>query len=209
MANTSAPFGFHQYRPSSGGSPTFQQTQRRVAAGNTTAIFFGDPVMPVIGSATGYITQGAPGTTRLDGIFIECEYLSVSQQKKVWNNYWPGSDASGDVLAYVIDDPAAQWKVQGNSTTFNITGTLATYTSSPIGQYAQFAIGTGSTSTHQSGAFLNSLGTTVTFPFIVLGLITDPPGANGTDPTTAFNHVIVGFNNEIMRSNGAGPTGIS
>ena len=60
-----------------------------------------------------------------------------------------------------------------------------------------------------SGAYLNSVGTTVTFPFIVVDLVTFPPGANGADPTTAYNWVVVGFNNQIMRTNGAGPTGIS
>lgn len=209
MANTFAPFGFSQYYGGSGGAPTFMQSRRRIAAGNTTAIYFGDPVMPVISTANGYITQGAAGTTTLAGIFVGCEYLSTSQKRKVWSNYWPGADATGDVTAYVIDDPAARFLVQGNSTTFNITGTVTSFTSSPIGQYAQFAIGTGSTATGLSGAYLNTLGTTVTYPFIVQDLITFPPGANGADPTTASNYVVVGFNNEIFRTNGAGPTGIS
>lgn len=209
MANTSAPFGFKIYRGGSGGAPTFATSRMRIASGNATAIFKGDPVMPVIGAATGYITQGAPGTTTLAGIFWGCKYNSVSQKRPTWSPYWPGSDATGDVEAYVIDDPAAQFVVQGNSTTFNITGSIPTFTSSPIGQYAQFAIGSGSTSTGLSAAVLQSLATTVTFPFRVIDLVTDPPGANGADPTTAFNQVIVGFNNEIMRSNGAGPTGIS
>ena len=209
MANTNSPFGFRQYYGGSGGAPTFAQSTRLIAAGNTTAIYAGDPVMPVIGAATGYITQGSPGTTTLAGIFVGCKYLSTSQKRVVWNSYWPGSDATGDVEAYVVDDPNAQFVVQGNSTTFNITGSLTTVTSSVVGQYAQFAIGTGNTSTGQSGAYLNSVGTTVTFPFIVRGLIVAPPGANGADPTTAYNQVIVGFNNEWMRANGAGPTGIS
>ena len=209
MANTNSPFGFRQYFGGSGGAPTFAQSTRLIAAGNTTAIYAGDPVMPVIGAATGYITQGSPGTTTLAGIFVGCKYLSTSQKRVVWNSYWPGSDATGDVEAYVVDDPNAQFVVQGNSTTFNITGSLTTVTSSVVGQYAQFAIGTGNTSTGQSGAYLNSVGTTVTFPFIVRGLIVAPPGANGADPTTAYNQVVVGFNNEWMRANGAGPTGIS
>ena len=33
--------------------------------------------------------------------------------------------------------------------------------------------------------------------------------SNGGDPTTQYNKVIVGFNNEWLRTNGAGPTGIS
>jgi hypothetical protein len=209
MANTNAPFGFMQAFGSAGGAPTFSTSMRRIAPTNATAIYQGDPVMPVVSTANGYITQAAAGTTTLAGIFSGCKYTSVSQKRTVWSNFWPGSDATGDVTAYIIDDPNARFTVQGNSNTFNITGTSTTWTSSPIGQYAQFAIGTGNTATGLSGAYLNTLGTTVTLPFIVIDLVTSPPGFNGTDPTTAYNQVIVGFNNEIMRSNGAGPTGIS
>jgi hypothetical protein len=209
MANTNMPFGFRRYAGSSGGVSSAQMTERRIASGNGTAIYYGDPVMPVIGAATGYITQGAAATTVLAGIFAGCEYLSTTFQRKVWNNFWPGSGASDDVKALVDDDPNAQFKVMGNGTTFNISGTLSAWTTSPVGQYAQFAIGTGNVTTHISGAYLDTLATTITFPFIVTGLITDPPGSNGSDPTTAYNHVVVGFNNEWMRTNGAGPLGIS
>lgn len=209
MANTNAPFGFKEYYGGSGGAATFAHNQRLIASGNSTPIYRGDPVNPVVGAATGYITQGVPGTVRIEGIFAGCEYLSTAAGRKVWSNYWPGSGASGDVKAQVIDDPNAQFYCQGNSTTFNITGTLSAWTSSPVGQYAQYAIGSGNATTQQSGAYLNSLGTTVTFPFIVRGLIVDPPGGPGTDPLSAYNWVVVGFNNEWMRANGAGPTGIS
>ena len=101
MANTNAPFGFQQYFGGSGGVPTFNQTTRRIAS-NAGAIYNGDPVMPVIGTATGYIVQGSPGTTVLAGIFSGCKYLSVSQKRTVWSNYWPGSDANGDVEATLV-----------------------------------------------------------------------------------------------------------
>ena len=209
MTNSNSPFGFQQYQGGAGGSPTFSETVRKIASGNATAIFQGDPVNPVVTSATGYITQGVPGTVRIDGIFNGCNYLSTARKQRVWSNYWPGSDATGDVNAHIIDDPNARFKVMGGSTTFNITGTLSTYTSSPVGQYAQYTIGTGTTANGQSGAYLSALGTTVTYPFMVTDLIIAPPGAPGTDPTTAYNWVVCGFNNEWMRSNGAGPTGIS
>jgi len=209
MANTNSPFGFRQYYGGSGGAPTFAQSTRLIASTDSTAIYSGDPVMPVVSTANGYITQAAPGTTTLAGIFLGCKYLSTSQKRVVWNSYWTGSDATGDVEAYIIDDPNAQFSVMGNSTTFNITGSLTTVTSSTVGQYAQFAIGTGNTASGQSGAYLNSVATTATLPFIVRALIASPPGAPGADPTTAYNQVIVGFNNEWLRSNGAGPTGIS
>jgi hypothetical protein len=209
MANTNAPFGFLQYYGGAGGAPTFAQSVRRIAS-SAGAIYSGDPVMPVESTANGYIVQANPSNAYpLAGIFVGCKYLSTSLQRTVWSRYWPGSGATGDVEAYVIDDPNARFVVQGNSTTFNITGNLTTYTSSPIGQYAQFAIGSGNTSTGASGAYLNSLGTTITYPFIVVDLVTAPPGGPGTDPTSASNWVVVGFNNEIWRTNGAGPVGIS
>jgi hypothetical protein len=76
-----------------------------------------------------------------------------------------------------------------------------------IGQYAQFSIGTGNTSTGRSGAYLSSLATTVTFPFTIVDYQIGVN--NGGDPTSQYCNVIVGFNNEYLRSNGAGPTGIS
>jgi len=137
MANTNSPFGFVQYRGGSGASPTFSQTKRRVAAGNATAIFFGDPVMPVIGAANGYITQGAPGTTVSMASSSSANICRSANRGRSGTTTGPDRTPSGDVLAYVVDDPQAQWRVQGNSTTFNITGTVSSWTSSPVGQYAQ------------------------------------------------------------------------
>ncbi len=208
MANTFAPFGFSQYFGGTGGAPTFAQTRMR-AAYNAGAIYFGDAVVPVTSTATGYIIQATASTVALAGIFVGCTYLSTSMKRRVWSNYWPGSDTAYDVDCYVINDPNAQFVVQGNSTTFNIGGTLSSFTTSPIGQYAQLAVGTGNTANGISGMYLNALGTTVTYPFIVTDRVIAPPGANGTDPTVASNYVVVGFNNALTRTNGAGPTGIS
>ena len=122
MANTFAPFGFLQYQGGAGGAPTFAQSTRRIASTNATAIFFGDPVVPVTGSATGYITRGTTdATTVLAGIFVGCQYLSVSQKRTVWSQYWPGSDATGDVIAYVIDSPESRFVVQTNGAGLAIT----------------------------------------------------------------------------------------
>ena len=51
-------------------------------------------------------------------------------------------------------------------------------------------------------------GTTATYPFQIVDMVIDPPGSNGADATSNYNYVIVGFNNEMLRSNGA-VTGIS
>ena len=207
MANTFAPYGFLQYQGGAGGAPTFAQSTRKIASGNSTAVFTGDPVMPVISTANGYITQAAAGSTVLAGIFVGCKYLSTSQKRTVWSSDWPGSDTTTDVEAYVIDDPNARFVVQSSGSGFPITGTTSTQTSGVQGQYAQFTIGTGNTSTGRSGAYISSVATTVTFPFIVVDYATS--FGNGGDPTTQYCNLIVGFNNEVWRTNGAGPTGIS
>lgn len=213
MANTFAPFGFLQYQGGAGGAPTFAQSVRKIASGNSTKIFTGDPVVPVTGTATGYITQASSAnnlTTVLAGIFVGCKYLSTSQNRTVWSAYWPGSDATGDVEAYVIDDPNARFLVQTSGSFAPITGTASAQTSGIQGQYANFTSSTaGSTATGRSAAYLGAVGTTVTWPFIVVDYQTFPPGANGTDNTSQYCNVIVGFNNEVWRTNGAGPTGIS
>lgn len=195
MSNTNAPFGFRQYR-GLGSAPTYEQSVRKIASGDSTAIYFGDPVSNV---NTGYITRSTAGTAQIAGIFAGCKYLSTSQKRTVWSNYWPGADANGDVEAYVIDDPNAQFVVQAGGTAITLAD---------MGLYVQFNLGTGNANTGISGAYVESPAVTATLPFRITGFITEPPGANGTDIASAYNQIIVGFNNVTSRNNGAGPTGL-
>lgn len=209
MANTAAYYGFLQYFGGAGGAPTFAQSTRRIASGNSTAIYTGDPVTPVAGTgaATGYITASANGAQPIAGIFVGCKYLNTSLNRTVWSPYWPGSGATGDVEAYVIDDPNARFVVQTSFAGAPMTGTATTMTSGIQGQYATFALGSGNTSTGRSGAYLSGVSTTITSPFIVVDYAIG--FGNGGDPTTQYCNVIVGFNNEQWRSNGAGPASIN
>jgi hypothetical protein len=195
MANTNAPFGFRQYR-GTGSVPTYEMSVRKIASNNTTPIYFGDAVIPL---TTGYIGQATASTVRMEGIFQGCKYTSTSQKRTVWSNYWPGSDATGDVTAYVVDDPNAQFVVQAGASEITFAN---------IGEYIQLNVGTGNSATGISGMYVESPATTVTLPFIVRGLVQEPPGMNGTE-ASAYNLVIVGFNNASTRTNGAGPTGIA
>jgi hypothetical protein len=198
MSNVQGPFGFQQ-RSGTGSAPTYEQVKMLIASTNATPIFFGDAVVPVTGSATGYIKQATASTVALAGIFVGCTYLSVAQKRKVWSNYWPGSDASGDVTAYVINDPNAQFLVQAGGT---VVGP------SLVGQNIQLNVGTGNTSNGISGMYVESPATTATLPFRIVSTVTDPPGAPGTDNTSAYNYVVVQFNNTLTRASGA-QTGIS
>lgn len=171
----------------------------RISSGYGTAIYFGDAVRMNVSGPTGYIEQWANGdgstaTKILVGIFQGCQYYSVSQKKTIWNNYWPGSDASGDVVAYIDDDPQSLWEVQAGvaATPFNDTyiGSTADIVATPA----------GNTTTGISGMSLNTPTTTVTLPFKMVGVVVSPPGANGTDITTAYNNVIVAFNNQQYKA---------
>lgn len=184
MANTNAPFGFRQYS-GTGSAPTYEQVPVRIAY-DATNIFFGDPVTPTNG---GLVVQGAGGDAQTAGIFVGCQYLSVSQKRTVWSNFWPGSDvaATNYVTGYIVNDPNAKFLAQVGT-----TGLVVADVNSNI----DYAIGTGNTMSGISGAFLDqsTLNTTSTLPFRVVSLVTEPPGAPGT-AAGAYNYAIVSFNN--------------
>lgn len=198
MANVQGPFGFERWGTASS-APNFAYDANPgylIASGNATAIFFGDLVRLNVSGPTGYLEQWAAGdgatATKIPvGIFVGCKYYSTSQRKTVWNNYWPGSDATGDVEAFVINDPNAEFKVQANS---------GPITKASMGQTADVVVNAGNTTTGISGMALDTPTTTSTFPFKVVNLITSPPGANGTDVATAYNYVIVAFNNQMFKN---------
>ncbi len=197
MANTFAPFGFAVAGRQDGASWTANQTEYLIAYDNTHHLYTGD-VCTLLG--TGYIDTLAPGTTPPLGIFNGCSYISASQGRKVFSPQFPGADqiTNGIVTAYVIDDPNVQFYVQ----TGNSTGAAVVLIQGMVGANAQYANGTGNTLTGQSGAYidLNTTPTTTsTFPFRILSLVADPPGANGTDTTTAYGWAKVMWNSEFYR----------
>ena len=197
MANVFAPFGFQQ-RSGTGASPTYEQVVG-ITNYNTANIFFGDPVFRLAadGTIAGITTGPGPGTTALAGVFVGCKYPSVAQKRTTWSNYWPGSDvaAANNVEVYVINDPAAQFLAQVGTST--VTGVTA----AQIGLNCQFAYGTGNTANGISGAYIDisvAPAVTATFPFRIIGLVTSPPGAPGTQ-AGANNYVVVAFNNVETR----------
>ena len=222
MANTAPGSynGFQQYS-GTGSAPTYEQVAVQIAY-NASPILYGDPVNP---DANGYVvvgvTTGASANTQIAGVFVGCKYLSVSQKRTVWSNYWPGSDAgTNDVTAYITTDPNAQFIVQtGNSNTTATAVGLAN-----VGQNISFnyndstATGetNGNTATGLSTMFADqysliansSAGATTNayLPFRIVSLANYTPGAvsplatiNGNDSTSAYNRIVVGFNNSMPR----------
>lgn len=188
MANTDPGSynGFQQYS-GNGSAPTYEQVAVQIAY-NADPIFFGDPVEP---DSNGQIIQGntssGSGNTQIAGVFVGCKYLSVSQKRTVWSNYWPGSDvaSSQTVEGYIVNDPNAKFKVWTAA---------AGATQADVNNNIGFNIGTGNTANGISGAYAATIGTDSSLPFRIISLVTAPPGVNGT-ASGAYAQIIVQFNN--------------
>lgn len=189
MANTFAPFGFRQ-SSGTGSAPTYEQVAS-FCAYDTAAMYYGDPIFR--DATTGGVEPDTPGTGILAGVFYGCKYLSVSQKRTVWSNFWGAADvASGNVVeVYLVNDPNAKFLAQvGGSTSVGATA-------AEIGSNVQFAYGAPNANTGISGAFVNiavTPTTTATLPFKLVSLVTNPPGSPGTE-AGVYNYVIVAFNN--------------
>ena len=181
----------------------------------TTAVVANSGLTVSLSSASGIATIYTP----VAGVFAGCKYLSVSQKRTVWSNYWPGSDASTDVEAYVITDPNARFSVQ----TANSNTTATAVGQAQVGQNIGFnwndvtapGESNGNTATGLSTMFadqftLSSAGVTganAALPFRIIALQNYLPGqaaplsgVNGNDATSGYNKIVVGFNNAMPRN---------
>ncbi|QPF87047.1 hypothetical protein IC762_12420 [Bradyrhizobium genosp. L] len=141
------------------------------------------------------MSASVAGTTQIDGIFYGCTYLSTALGRQVWQNYYAGSGAAGDVTAYICTDPEAQFIVQSNNTAIAFAD---------IGANINFVAGTPNSTTQfaTSAVDQSTISTTNTLPFRIVGLLSQsaPPGTDGADNTSAFNRVIVSANNWDRKS---------
>lgn len=181
-----------------------------ITASTTTTVTF-----PVTGAYSSTLTFGtATVYVPVVGVFGGCHYLSVVQKRTVWSNYWPGSDAntSGAVAAFVVNDPDAQFLVS----TANSNTTASAMGIANIGLNIGFSTSAsgltttnGNTSTGLSTMFADQFtaGPTLYLPFNILSLPNYGPisagsgwsGVNGFDPATAYNNLVVGFNNAMLK----------
>jgi hypothetical protein len=220
MANVAVAFGFKHLGYVEGAAPTFGMRRRKIALGYTNPIFHGDPVVSL---STGYINQASSNSTQIAGIFQGCEYLSISQGRKVRSNYWPGSDASADVDAFIIDSGTALFVAASNGAAIvlgNVNNNVGFFIATGGSSSPTVGSGQGNTGNQISGALLDvagtnsgssgAIGTTNTLPFRIVGLYSDfvaqgAPSAgstsfNGADNTTNFNWAVVKLNNVDQNS---------
>ena len=186
MANTSAPMGFKQFGRREGGAPTAGFDRKYISSGYTCPVFTGDtvnrsttaPYIVSAGSTAGGVANGI--TTLIEGVFLGCKYYNTNVGRTVWNSYWPGSGASGDVEAYVCTDPEQQYIVQGST-----GGVLG---SSVVGFMVPMSITNSSLGNTLSGqsvmtvqsSLVTGLSSNGQFQIVDIYSNYAPPGVNGT-----------------------------
>ena len=138
MANVAEKFGLKPVRSLDGSDFINAQNRYRIASNYGTAIFQGDLVTPVTGGGIERHTAGSG--TPVVGVFNGCFYTDPTTQKPTWKNYYPGSIAASDIMAFVIDAPDQVYKIDSdgafavadifkNFHVTNVTGNTVTGTS--------------------------------------------------------------------------------
>lgn len=191
MANANSPFGLKQLGLN--GAPTNGQLSWRkggILYTDNTPMYTNDLFMR---NAGGYMTEWTNGTavSQAGGIFFGCEYYSNSQQTKVFNRYWPGTDAAADPTIFFIPFTLTP------SPLFVIQSGAAGIAAADVGQNADIVVGTGSAVTGYSGAYLSTITTTATVPFTIVDLWSNWMGGQVGPGTQAgaYNWVVVAANN--------------
>ena len=187
MANVDSAFGFRPIRRLDGAAWTGNHTTRKMA--NTAGALNRGDVVKDLGDGYVAVTTAANTAHSTIGVFVGCHYLAASLGYPIWSNYWPGSGATGDVDAFIIDDPNVVFEVQ------SVLGPVAL---TSIGQNADVTI--VASTTGFSKWTLAAPTTTATLPFRVIGLgSAGSMVGNGYDHTTAYNIVEVSWNDQIYR----------
>ena len=196
MANVNKAFGLRPLGKVGSNYNSDGDTQYKIASGTATAIFQGDTVTFGVsgGVSTGFIVKHTPGAANILGVFIGCQYTDPTTSKTTFKNYYPGGIAADNIVAFVVDDPYAQFLVQASG----IAGVVA------IGQNADLVqTVAGNTTTGVSGLELatGTLAAASALNVKVLGVTTDP---SNDDLTAANADLIVTINEHLYKAPTAG-----
>ena len=187
MANVSEKFGLRPYRKLDGTPLVGAQNRYKIAPGDATAIFQGDLVRPL---TTGFVTRAAGNTSyAVVGVFNGVFYTDPTTQKPTYKNYYPGSVASDDITAFVVDDPDAVFLMDADEA----------FTRADLFKDYSVTNTTGVTQTGISKVQLDvsASGTTTTFAVQALDISQDP---DNSDTATSNANILVRINNHFYRS---------
>ena len=192
MANVNKAFGLRPLGKLGSNYNSDGNTQYKIASGTATAIFQGDTVTfgAAGGASTGFIVKHTAAAPNILGVFIGCQYTDPTTKKTTFKNFYPGSIAASDIVAFVVDDPYAQFLVQASG----VAGVIS------IGQNANLIqTASGNTTTGVSGLELSTgtLAAASALNVKVLGVTADP---SNSDLTAANADLIVTINEHLYKA---------
>tara|TARA_B100000029_G_C17552940_1_gene950736 strand:- start:126 stop:704 length:579 start_codon:yes stop_codon:yes gene_type:complete len=187
MANVSEKFGLRPYRKLDGTPLVGAQNRYTVKNNYGTAIFQGDLVIP---TSAGNIERHTAGNgTAVVGVFNGVFYTDPTTQKPTYKNYYPGSVATDDITAFIVDDPDAVFLMDADEA----------FTRADLFKNYSVTNTTGVTQTGISKVQLDvsASGTTTTFAVQALDISQDP---DNKDTATSNANILVRINNHFYRS---------
>ena len=152
----------------------------KIASGYAANIFYGDFVKLV---NTGTIEKDTGTATATPiGIFMGCFYTDPNTSQPTFNQMWPTGTVAADAMAYVLDDPDAVFRMQGD-------GALAQTT---LGNNIAIIQTSGSTTIGRSKNAVNAgtAATTDTLPLRILEFMDGPDSVVGD----AYTDVLLTYN---------------
>jgi len=181
MAATATPMGAEPVGTlSASGSFSGKVRHIKIASGYAANIFYGDFVKIL---AAGVVEKDT-GTTTLTpvGVFMGCAYTDPGTKQMTFSQMWPTGTVASDAVAYVIDDPDAVFKMQGD----------ASLAQTDLGNNVAVVQTAGSTDIGRSKNALDSstAATTATLPLRIVEFVNGPDSAVGD----AFTDALVFFN---------------
>ena len=190
----SAPYGLDPINRFDGMPYAGATQQLPIASTYNTAIFNGDIVLVSGGNIKKSAVTSDSTTDKANnatyGVFMGVQYVN-SQGQTVQAQYYPGNSAASSAIAYVVMDPAAEFKV---AVTFAGNSTVSSTTAAAIGTNLAVIQGTGSTTTGNSGVSVAApaagLGNAAALPVRVVAIVPET-AANAT----LYTEVIVKLNN--------------
>ena len=175
-----------------GNTPSIQgQSKYEIDAGETNAIFNGEPVKVDISATTGgYIVTAAAGTAAV-GVLNGVVYTDATTLKPTFSNYYPAATTtanSEDITAFVNDDPFQEYIIATDDT----LGSTLALRKSKVGLTYATTAAAGSTTTGKSSVQLDvSTGATTAKQLRMVRVAEDP---ENEEQTSANCSVVVKIN---------------
>ena len=181
----SAPYGLKPVNLIGGQVYAGSTRQIPIASGYATSIFNGDVVKL---SSDGVLVKETGTTTATPvGVFVGVSYTDPVLKYKLFSQYYPANTVASDIVAYVVDDPDALFKVALVSGTTVIAG----YGRTIVGNNVSLVQNAGDTDTGNSTVAVlgSSAATTVSLPVRIIDVVPETVNSDGD-----YTEVIVKWN---------------